>query len=196
MIILFNNRTMKNFTPLALLKKRVGQNYADFKTEILCLCDEEDIFEKAHRITAVKDCYEHITDESYNGLTDGEALFLLQFHNPLFIVADYLNPPVIEEDVEDALEDVINADGLEESYLTVEFAEELAAKHGDDVRTKVALLRETIEAGERYVRLLKLASDDVSDETDLYNELVNPFKPMDFDEDGFFIYEDDEEGCF
>ena len=44
----------KRLTPLALLKQRVEQNYADFKAETLSLLDEEEIYDMAHRIAAVK----------------------------------------------------------------------------------------------------------------------------------------------
>jgi len=196
MITLFNKNTMKYPTPLELLKHRVAQNYEDFKSEMLCLMDEEEIFDMAHRIAAVRDCFEQITDDGYIGLTDSDACFLLRFHNPLEMVADYLNAPVTEEDVEDALEEVINATGLEEQYIAMSFAEELIAKHGGDMPVKAALLEETIEAGESYLRLLKLVRKIVERDA---GEPAPPFKILGFDEDGFFIYEDDGddgEGCF
>jgi hypothetical protein len=112
------------------------------------------------------------------------------------MVADYLKAPVTEEDVEDALEEVINAAGLEEQYIAMSFAEELIAKHGGDMPVKAALLEETIEAGESYLRLLKLVRKIVERDD---GEPAPPFKILGFDEDGFFIYEDDGddgEGCF
>lgn len=187
----------KQLTPLALLKQRVEQNYADFKAETLSLLDEEEIYDMAHRIAAVKETYEQITGDS-DYLDDDDVDFLLKFHNPLEMVADFLQErqagyPV---EIDEALMELFNTDNHEENYLTVDFANELIAKYGDDVRIKVALLMETIEAGNRYIRLLKLTSQDDSDEENELRELSSPFKPMDFDEDGYFIYEDDGEGCF
>ena len=187
----------KQLTPLALLKQRVEQNYADFKAETLSLLDEEEIYDMAHRIAAVKESYEQITGDS-DYLDDDDVDFLLKFHNPLEMVADFLQErqagyPV---EIDEALMELFNTDNHEENYLTVDFANELIAKYGDDVRIKVALLMETIEAGNRYIRLLKLTSQDDSDEENELRELSSPFKPMDFDEDGYFIYEDDGEGCF
>jgi len=187
----------KQLTPLALLKQRVEQNYADFKAETLSLLDEEEIYDMAHRIAAVKETYEQITGDS-DYLDDDDVDFLLKFHNPLEMVADFLQErqagyPV---EIDEALMELFNTENHEENYLTVDFANELIAKYGDDVRIKVALLMETIEAGNRYIRLLKLTSQDDSDEENELRELSSPFKPMDFDEDGYFIYEDDGEGCF
>jgi hypothetical protein len=187
---------MKNLTPAAILKKRVEQNYADFKAEALSLLDEEELYEMAHRLAAVKDTYEQLTsDDVLDSLDEGEVEFLLKFHNPLEMTADYLQErqagyPV---EVDEALFELFSADDHEENYLTIDFAEELIAKYGSDVRIKVALLMEAIEAGDRYLRLLKLTRD-ADDKCD-YEELCTPFKPLDFDEDGFFVYED-EEGCF
>jgi len=174
---------MKNFTPLALLRKRVEQNYADFKAEML-IGDEEYIFDMAHMIAAVKDTYEQMTSDS-DYLDDGDAEILLRFYNPLEMVADFLQErqagcPV---DINDALIGLYGTENLEESYITMDFAEELAEKYGDDVRVRIALLLETIEAGERYLQLMKLA--DLPDMGE-------------FCDNGFFIFEDEDdgEGCF
>jgi len=181
MILLDKNLMYKNFTPLALLKKRAEQNYADFKAEML-IGDEEYIYEMAHRIAAVKDTYEQIINDS-EYLDDGDAKILLRFHNLLEMVADYLQEVQAERpvDINDAFIELYGTENLEESYITMNFAEELRGKYGDDVRIKIALLLETIEAGERYLQLMKLT--DLPDMDD-------------FSESGFFIFEDDEEGCF
>ena len=186
---------MKNLAPLALLKKRVEQNYADFKAEML-MGDEEDVFDMAHRIAAVKDTYEQlISDEDY--LDDDEAAFLLGFHNPLEMVADYLQErqagyPV---EIDEALMELFNADNHEEIYVTTSFAEELRRKHGDDITIKTALWLETFDTASQYLRLLKLANlpDVFSTEDDC---TPKPFKMFDFGECGFFVFESDEEGCF
>jgi hypothetical protein len=197
MICLYKNLFTKDHDPLAVLKNRVEQNYADFKAETLLLLNEEEIYEMAHSIAAVKDTYEQLINDS-DYLGEEEIAFLLKFHNPLEMAADFLQMRLSEYPVEidDALMELFNADDHEESYLTVDFAEELTSKYGEDVRIKVALLLETIEAGEKYVRLLKLTDKADADDVCDCSELTKPFKPFLFDEDGFFIYEDDEEGCF
>jgi hypothetical protein len=114
------------------------------------------------------------------------------------MVADYLQErqagyPV---EIDEALMELYNADDHEEKYLTIDLAEKLISKYGDDVRVKVALLMETIKAGERYLRLSKLAKNIIAEDDNGYSKYTEPFIPLDFDEDGFFIYEDDEGGCF
>jgi hypothetical protein len=151
----------------------------------------------AHRIAAVKDAYEQLTSDT-DYLDEGDAEFLLKFHNPLEMAADFLQErqagyPV---EIDEALMELYNADGHEDNYLTVDLAEELKNKYGDDVSIREALLTETIEAGDRYLRLLKLANKADADDAHDYSELAPPFNPIDFDEDGFFISEDDKEGCF
>jgi len=192
-----NSTDMNNPAPLAILKKRVAQNYADFESEILCLSDEEEIYEMAHRIAAVQDAYEQLTGDS-DCLDDGEAAHLLKFQNPLEMVADFLQERQANcpDEIDEALMELFNAENLEENYLTVGFAEELAKKYGAGVSAKSALLKETIEAGKRYVRLLKLSGNADSDAANVSGDITVPFKPYEFDEDGFFIYEDDGEGCF
>ena len=83
------NLTKKNPTSLAILKERVEQNYADFKAEVLSLMDEEEIYDMAHRIAAVKDTYEQLTSDN-DYLDEDDVAFLLKFYNPLEMVADYL----------------------------------------------------------------------------------------------------------
>lgn len=173
--------TQQSSAVLELLTKRIEQNYADFKAWMLLL-DEEDIFGNARRIADVTDTYEQLIESGFCTLTDGEAIFLLQFHNPLEIVADFLSKRVIEEDVDDALGEAINAEGLERRYLTVSFANELREKYGMDANIKIALLEETISAGLRYMRLMQMAD--------------NATETIRFSIDSFFDFEDDGEGCF
>jgi len=186
--ILNNKLTMKNYTLHAFFQRRVKQNFADFKADML-MRGEEEIFENARRIAVVTDTYEQLTREDICPLTDSDAIFLLRFYSPLEMIADFVNPPVIEEDVEDAVEEAINADGLEDCYLTVDYAEELFEKYGDDTHIKIAMLEEALEAGIRYERLMTIAMKATADIKTIFDEDI-------FDEDGFFIYRDDKEGCF
>ena len=112
-----NTQTKKSHNLLMLLKKRVEQNYADFKAETLML-DEEELFESAHRIAAVRDAYEQISNGGADYLDEGEVAFLLKFYNPLEITADYLQErqagyPV---EIDEALMERFNADNYEENY--------------------------------------------------------------------------------
>ena len=175
------HETQQSRVILELLSQRIEQNFADFKAEMLLL-DEEDIFENARRIADVTNTYEELISSGFRTLVDDEALFLLQFHNPLEMVADFLSERVIEEDVDDALYEVINADGLEDCYLTTTLANELREKYGTDTNLKVALLEETISAGLRYINLMQMA-DNATDK-------------IQFSFDSIFDFEDDEEGCF
>jgi len=179
---------MKNFTPHAFFQRRIKQNFADFKTDML-MRGEEEIFENAGRIAVVTETYEQLTRDDICPLTDSDAIFLLRFYNPLELIADFVNPPVIEEDVEDALEETINAKGLEDIYLTVDYAEELFEKYGDETHIKIAMLEEALEAGLRYMKIMNIAQKATADIKTIFDEDI-------FDEDGFFIYRDDKEGCF
>jgi hypothetical protein len=196
MIILNKNKISSFNTKLALLRKRVEQNFADFKAEMMLL-DEESLFTNAERIAAVKDTYDQIVFYDKEYFDEDDIDYLLKFYNPLEMIANYLQIrqagyPV---EVDEALMELFNADDNEDNYLTVEYAKELINKYGDDVRMKMALLLETIEAGERYIKLLRLAEAADADDLCDANDTITLFKPYTFDEDGFF-HEDGKEGCF
>ena len=151
-------------TNIELLIERIEQNYADFKADTLCM-DEESIYGMADKISAVEDTYYQLT--TYDYVDEDDAEYLLKFHNPLEMVADCLEELRDDEPVEidEALFVLFEReeDENEEKYITAELAEELRRKHGAGVSVKLALLRETIEAGERYIRLLKL-TEKIDDE--------------------------------
>lgn len=193
-------KTTFEYSALELLKQRVAGNYANFKADVLTM-DDESIYDMAHRIAVVKDAYEQITGDGMDYMDEGEVEFLLKFYDPLEMVADYMEQSMSSEypvDIDEAFCELLNDDNAGEKYLTMRFAEKLTDKYGEDMGIEIALLQETIEAGDRYVRLMKL--------TDLYDHEAYPhhdipLKPygsvLDFDDDGFNVYEeDDEEGCF
>ena len=169
----------KHLTPLTVLRNRIQQNFADFKAEML-MSDEESIFENASRIAAVTDTFEELM---HNDLCihDEDVEFLLNFYNPLEMIADFLSERAIEEDVDEALEGVFSTEGLAEQYLTIDFAKALVKKHGLDSCAKTALLMETIEVGEHYLKLLKLTN--ACNASDIGNSFIS-------------IGNDDGEGCF
>ena len=148
-------------TNIELLKERIEQNYADFREDTLLL-DGEDIYDMADRIAAVEDTYYQLM--TYDYVDEDDAEYLLIFHNPLEMIADCLEELRDDEpvDIDEALFVLFDRDDgeNEDNYITAELAEELKQKHGADISVKLALLMETIEAGERYVRLLKLDKDE------------------------------------
>jgi len=210
MILLDIRKTQADRAALELLKQRVEGNYANFKAEMLTL-DEEEIYDNAHRIAIVKDTYEQITGNGMDYMDEGEVEYLLKFYDPLEMVADYMEQNIDGEyscDVDDAIAELLNDDNAHEKYITVNIAEKLMEKYGEDMPLPISLLQETIEAGERYVRLMKLT--DLYDH-DAFQEFEIPLKPygstLNFVEQPFFVYEyddeffiyddeDDKEGCF
>ena len=145
-----------------LLKERIERNYTDFKSETLLL-DERSIYDMSGRITAVEEAHYHMTKHDY--LRESEAEYLLEYDNPLEMITDCLmgmrGDGTVEMD--EVLYVLLNQEDHEENYITVELAEELRQKHGSGVSISIALLLETIEAAERYVRLLKLSKDEGAD---------------------------------
>ena len=188
------NLTMKNLAPQMILTKRVEQNYADFKAEMLVL-DCEDVYEMAGRITAVESAYYWLSIPYF--LTEEDTEYMLRFHNPLEMLADFLEGQQGDgnDEIYEALAELFIQEDNEKNYLTASFAEELKRKHGDGYPIKMALRLETLDAALQYLRLLKLADlpDVFSTEDDC---TPKPFKMFDFGECGFFVFESDEEGCF
>jgi len=142
-------------TNTELLKERIEQNYDDFRAKTL-LMDEEDIFDVASRIAVVEDTYFQMTEYDY--VDEDEAGYLLTFHNPLEMIADFLEGLRSEEpvDVDEALFELFERDDNEDHYLTAELAEELKQKYGAGINTRLALMSEAVEAGNRFIRLRRL----------------------------------------
>lgn len=159
-----NNKTCNPCCLYRQLNQRIEQNYADFKANMLLL-DSEDIYEMAQRITVVEDAYHQMTTNN-KLLIDTEAKYLLKFYNPLEMIADALKDRQDGYPVEigEALFELFYREDNEENYITVSMANELKQKYGDDVSVEAALLMETIEAGEKYLKLLKYTGDTIDDE--------------------------------
>ena len=184
---------------LAQLKQRVEGNYANFMADVLTMSGQA-IYDMAHRIAIVKDAYEQITSEGMDYMDKGEVEFLLKFYDPLDMIADYMQESMGGEypvTVDDALAEICSENKAGEKYISMKFAEKLIDKYGEETPVEVSLLQEVIEAGERYVKLMKLS--------DLYNHKAFPhhdipLKPygevLGFDDDGFFVYESDFEDDF
>lgn len=139
-------------TSIEKLKERITQNYDEFRKSMLEL-DSETVFDLAMHIAAATDVLFYIT--THNWIDDEEADYLLDFTNPLQLIAD-----AWEECLEDGggdfrsvLETVLNDDENEENYMTLELESELREKYGDDAGIMEALLCELIEVGNRYLEL-------------------------------------------
>lgn len=142
-------------TNIDRLKERIEQNYADFRAETL-LMDEEEIFDMAARIAAVEDTFYQMTEHDY--IDEDEAGYLLTFHDPLEMIADFLEGLRDDEpvDVDEALFELFEQEDNEDYYITAELAGELKRKHGAGTNIRLALLSEAVEAGNRFMRLRKL----------------------------------------
>jgi len=145
-------------TDKELLIERIRRNYADFRSETLVL-GEEAIYNMARVISAIEDTYCQLTEFDY--LEDHQAEYLLEFDNPLGMVADCLKDMRDGElvEIDEALIELFDQESHEENYITAKFAEELRQKHGSGISISVALLLEAIEAGERYMELRNLNKD-------------------------------------
>ena len=138
-----------------LFVKRIEQNYEEFREEILEL-NRETIFDLAMHIAAVTDTFFYLTTEEW--LDEDEMLYLLDFSNPLKLVADAWEDFLESGSSEfrSALEDVLNDDDNEENYMTLALERELREKYGEDTNITYALMSEIIETGERYLALHSL----------------------------------------
>jgi len=158
-----NNKTPKSLYFSEHLRRRIERNYADFKADMFML-EPEDVYAMAHRIAIVEDAYHQMINE--DGLLDtDETIYLLKFYNPLVMIADALQDRQdgLPVEIDEALYELFDREDNEENYITVEFANELHEKYGSDVCIKIALLKETIETLQRYIKLLKLNDDDIFD---------------------------------
>lgn len=68
------------------LIRRIERNFADSKTSVLKL-DKQGIFDKAAEIAAVKRVSHYM--KNIHGYYEADIDYLLQFQNPLELVADY-----------------------------------------------------------------------------------------------------------
>lgn len=137
--------------PMERLRKRITENYDEFKHTILEL-EGEVIFDLALHIAAVTDTFFSLTTEEW--LTENDMLYLLNFSNPLKLVADAWEDHLIDGyDFRDVLEEVLEDDENEENYMTVAQERELREKYGEDTDITYALISEIIEAGKHFLKL-------------------------------------------
>ena len=130
------------------LRERMEQNFEDFKADILTL-SKENIFELAPHIAAASEVLFYFT--THDWLDEEEAAYLLDFMEPLKVVADAWEEHMSDGDCDfrTVLESVLNDDENEENYMTTALERELREKYGSSVSIKAAALCELIEMGSR-----------------------------------------------
>lgn len=150
-------------TNIDKLRERIEQNYSDYKADVLEILDGDLIFDLASEIAAVEDVY--LLSKTSGWIEEAEAAYLLEFAEPLKMLADAWEDFLFDTDSEFRMivEDVIDNDDNTESYITVSLADRLRTKYGDDVSIRGALLTEAVEAGEKFLRLQKLLDDEGGD---------------------------------
>lgn len=149
-------------THIEQLRERIEQNYREYKAEMLEVLDGELIFDYAREIAAVEDVYFLMTTYPSTFVDEGEAAYLLEFAEPLKMLADAWEEYLDESDGDFKMivEDVLDKNDNTENYMTVSLANELREKYGADVHIKDALLSEAVEAGKRYLRLKNMLDDE------------------------------------
>jgi acyl carrier protein len=133
-----------------LLRERIEGNYEDFKESMIDF-DNEILFELAPTIAAVRDAYSLLQENDY--ISEDDAAYLLKYDNPLKIIADAVRnyAKCTDEDFNDMIADFIEDDDGE-SYITVDLADELRDKYGDDIPIEAAIMCEIVELGRKLVK--------------------------------------------
>jgi len=139
----------RKINKLQLLRERVDRNYADYKAQILTL-ESEYVFELAAEIAAIRDTYFWIM--ACDWIDDEIAVFLLNFVNPLKLLAEGWREFVINEGVDfDEFVDDFVVYGDASDYMTVDIEYELREKYGLDIPLDTACLLEIIDLGKLIV---------------------------------------------
>ena len=148
-----------------LLRERIERNMEEFKEEMSRL-DSSCVFELASNIAAASDVHFYIT--THDWANEDEADYLLQFENPLRMLADAWEEYSMERDHEFShlVSKVVREDDSD-YYMTVSTADELREKYGDDVPTDTAALLEIVELGKKFLNLRE--DNDSSDDSKGYD---------------------------
>jgi len=142
-----------------MLRERIERNYEDFRADTLDILDGDIIFNMASKIAATEDVYR--LSKKCGWVDEGEAAYLLEFAEPLKMLADAWEDFLFDTDSEFPMvvEDVLDADDNNENYITADYADELKLKYGDEFSVKDALFAEVMETGKR-ITLLKNMLDE------------------------------------
>lgn len=150
-------------TNIERLKERIEQNYLEYKADVIELFDADDdmVFDMAKEIAAVADAHFLMTTYPSTFVDEGEAAYLLEFADPLKMLADAWEDYLDDSgDFKMIMEEVLDSNDNTENYMTVSLADELRAKYGAGVHIKDALLSEAVAAGKRYLRLKNMLDDE------------------------------------
>jgi len=78
---------------------RLSENYGDYRANLL-LKDRQELIDDAAQIAATADVFQHLTDRNY---TENELDYLLNFQNPLEVMADHWTSQVFDLDALEAV---------------------------------------------------------------------------------------------
>jgi len=183
--------------------ERIEQNYADFEDEMFD-CSAVKVYFKAQKIVDVKFVYNELTTYDFlEALEAKDCEYFLNFYNPLEMIAHYWRETSENgvNDLDNLIRTIANLlvieDNYEEKYITMDYAEKLRKKYGDDVNVKKALVKELAELSAPNLRLLKSAGYDVIEFALDYKYDDDDFDYLDLDyddDDDFdldFEYEDE-----
>jgi len=143
-------KNTKTITSVSLLQERIEENYKAFKAGMLEL-DGEILFELAPTIAAARDVYKYTI--SGDCLEETEAAYLLRYDNPLKVLADAWRQYTETDECEmyDLIGGIVEDDDGED-YMTVDRADELREKYGEDTPIETAIICEIIELGKLLLR--------------------------------------------
>ena len=149
-------------TNIEQLRERIEQNYREYKADMLEILDGDLIFDFAREIAAVEDAYFLMTTYPSTFVDEGDAAYLLEFAEPLKMLADAWEEYLDESDGDFKMivEEVLDRNDNTDSYITVALADKLRKKYGENMHYKDALLAEAIAAGKKYLQLKGLLEEE------------------------------------
>jgi len=135
------------------LMERIEQNYNDFKAETHLLIDGSTVFELAREIAATQDAYELSLKPGW--IDEGEAVYLLEFAEPLKMLADAWEGFLFETSSEFRMivEDILDSDENMTNYITAAYADELKRKYIGEKSVKDVIFSELIDTASKYALL-------------------------------------------
>lgn len=149
-------------TNIERLRERIELNYRDYKADMLDILEGGLIFDYAREIAAVEDVYSLMTTYPSTFVDEGDAAYLLEFADPLKMLADAWESFLFEADSEFKMivGEVLDKNDNTANYMTAALADELREKYGADVNVKDALLSEALETGKKYLLLKNILEEE------------------------------------
>ena len=139
-------------TLLEQLKEKMHKNFDDYR-ELVVSLDSETVFELSREIAAMQDVLFYM--DTHDWVDEHEAAYLLDFTEPLKLVADAWEEHLDNGDhsFRYVLNAVLDNDENEENYITVALERELGEKHGYDISARDALILEIVETMDKCLEL-------------------------------------------